>query len=183
VEVAADSLHIVHNFIPVGRELWVASSEGVYALSRASDGKWSKRLVAEGKPGEIKLGRNGGKRYLATVEPWHGNSVVLYEETASSPWKRSVIETSLNQAHALGWADFDGDGNDELIVGWRNKPWGLAMFRRSETGTWSRSLIDDGVAVEDLTIADLNADGRPEVIAGGRATGNLRIYWNEKRAR
>jgi FG-GAP repeat len=24
---------------------------------------------------------------------------------------------SRNSGHALGWADFDGDGNDELVVG------------------------------------------------------------------
>jgi hypothetical protein len=176
-EVAADSLHIVHNFIVVGREIWAASAEGVHALSRSKDGKWSKRLIAEGQPGEIKLGSVGKTRWLATVEPWHGNSVVLYEETRTGPWKRTVIETGLNQAHALGWADFDGDGNDEVVVGWRNKPWGLAMYKRSASGDWTKSSIDDGVAVEDLAIADLNGDGKPDVIAGGRATGNLRIYW------
>jgi len=45
---------------------------------------------------------------------------------------------------------------------------------------WQRQMIDDGgVAVEDLTIADLNGDGRPDIIAVGRATKNVRIYWNE----
>ncbi len=180
VEVAGDTLHIVHNFIPVGRDIWVASAEGVYALHRSTDGKWSNSLVAEGHPGEIKVGHIGGIRHLATVEPWHGNSVVVYQETPSGPWKRTVIETALNQAHALGWADFDHDGNDELLVGWRNKPWGMAMFQRSPSGSWVKTPVDDGVAVEDLTIADLNGDGRPDVIAGGRATGNLRIYWNER---
>ena len=35
------------------------------------------------------------------------------------------------------------------------------------------------MAVEDLTVADLNGDGRMDIIAVGRATKNLRIYWNE----
>lgn len=175
VEVADESLHIVHNFIPVGREIWTASAEGVHALKRDRAGKWSKRLIAEGQPGEIKLGRVNRKRHLATVEPWHGNSLVIYEES-KAPWKRTVIESNLNQAHALAWADLDGDGNDELIAGWRGKPWGLAMYRRS-AGAWVRTAIDDGVAVEDVAVADLDGDGRPEIIAGGRATGNLRIYW------
>ena len=35
VEVADQSLHIVHNFITVGREIWTASAEGVSALRRA----------------------------------------------------------------------------------------------------------------------------------------------------
>jgi hypothetical protein len=178
VEVADESLHIVHNIWPVGREIWAASAEGIYALARGQGGGWRKRLIGEGAPGEIKTGRIQGKRIIATVEPWHGNSVVVYEE-GSSPWKRSVIDTEVSQAHAIGWGDFDGDGDDELVVGWRGKPWGLALYRR--TGVeWKKTRIDDGVAVEDLTVADLDGDGRPEVIAGGRATGNIRIYRVER---
>lgn len=175
VEVADESLHIVHNFTVVGAELWVASAEGVHVLSRAKDGKWSKRKIGEGKPGEIKVGRTNGKRYIATVEPWHGKSVVVYEE-ASPTWKRAEIETALTDGHALGWGDFDGDKNEELVVGWRGKPWGLALYQLTK-GTWTKTPIDDGVAVEDLAVADLDGDGRPEIIAGGRATQNIRIYW------
>jgi hypothetical protein len=172
MEVADESLHIVHNFHPVGQEIWTASAEGVHALRRGRDGTWSKRLIGEGKPGEIKLGTVSGRRHLATVEPWHGNSVVVYAE-GGPPWKRSVIESNLNQAHALGWGDFDGDGSDELVVGWRGRPWGLALYKG---GSWAKSMIDDGIAVEDLTVADLDGDKRPEIVAGGRTTGNLRIY-------
>jgi hypothetical protein len=44
-----------------------------------------------------------------------------------------------------------------------------------------KSVIDDGgMATEDALAADLDADGRPEIIAGGRATHNVRIYWNRR---
>ena len=175
VEVADNSLHIVHNFITVGPEVWLASAEGVFALRRGKDGAWSKRSIGVGSPGEIKLGRVEGKRHLATVEPWHGNSVVVYAEN-SPVWTRNVVASDLAQAHALGWGDFDGDSGDELVVGWRGKPWGIAVFKHA-AGAWTRTPIDDGVAVEDLAVADLNVDGRPEIVAGGRSTGNLRIYW------
>ena len=47
---------------------------------------------------------------------------------------------------------------------------------------WERQIVDDGgIACEDLTVADLNGDGRPDIIATGRQTGNVRIYWNEGR--
>jgi len=179
VEVADESLHIAHNFITVDREIWVASAEGVTALRRGSDGLWTKRQIAEGKPGEIKLGRVAGKRILATVEPWHANGIVLLEEAAPL-WKRTPIESELNQGHALGWGDFDGDGNDELAAGWRGKPWGLALYKLAG-GKWNKTVVDDGVSVEDLAVADLNGDGKPEIVAGGRTTQNLRIYWNRFR--
>ena len=136
-------------------------------------------LRSEAKDGEVKMGRIGGKRYLATVEPWHGNSIVIYEEHEGM-WPRRVIEDGLASAHALGWGDFDGDGNDELAVGWREKNFGVAIYKRAADGRWSKSMVDDGgMAAEDLTVADLNGDGRPEIIAVGRKTANVKIYWNE----
>jgi len=45
---------------------------------------------------------------------------------------------------------------------------------------WERFLLENGgVAVEDLTAADFDGDGRIDIVAVGRATGNARIYWNK----
>ena len=140
VEVVDDTLHIVHNFLPVNmddtkaEEILTASREGVSLLHRATkttikaDSRiktdltvsWLRTLIGEGAPGEIKLGRVSGRRMLATVEPWHGKSVVIYAEQPGV-WARTVIESEITGGHALGWADFDGDGNDELAVGWRDR--------------------------------------------------------------
>jgi hypothetical protein len=34
------------------------------------------------------------------------------------------------------------------------------------------------MATEDARLADLNGDGRLDVIAAGRDTHNLKVYWN-----
>ncbi len=200
MEVADDSLHIVHNFIIEAGEIWAAGREGVYALKRQAAGKWIKTKIGDGSPGEIKSGTVNRVRHLATVEPWHGNSIVIYRQptqplnaqaaptggpvpVAGQLWERTVIEDKLNQAHALAWADFDEDGSDEIAVGWRGKPHGVAYYKRLPDGKWSRTQVDDGMAAEDLTAADLNGDGRPEIIAVGRTTANVRIYWNENEPR
>ena len=45
---------------------------------------------------------------------------------------------------------------------------------------WARHLVDaGGVAVEDAAAADLDGDGDTDIVAAGRATKNVRIYWNE----
>lgn len=91
--------------------------------------------------------------------------------------------------------DLDGDSDEELIVGHRDpnpegttNPKGPGLFvydpvadadGESEPSRFEKHAIDDGgVAVEDAMAADLDGDGRPELIAGGRATHNVRIYWN-----
>jgi hypothetical protein len=45
-----------------------------------------------------------------------------------------------------------------------------------------KTLIDDGgMATEDLMVGDFNRDGLPDIVASGRATHNLKIYWNERK--
>ena len=45
--------------------------------------------------------------------------------------------------------------------------------------SFTRHTIDDGgMACEDALAADLDGDGKPDIIAGGRATHNVKIYWN-----
>ena len=189
VEVADESLHIVHNLLPVdfdqdsADEVLAASREGVSLLKRGSaksPAAWSRTLVGEGSPGEIKMGRIGGRRMLASVEPWHGTSVVIYAEQPGM-WARTVIESQITGGHALGWGDFDGDGSDELAVGWRDQKPGVAVYKIDrQGGLVSKLMIDDGgMATEDLAVADLNGDTRPDIVASGRATRNVRIYWNE----
>jgi hypothetical protein len=198
VEVADDTLHILHNFAVVRWEddddtrddLITSSREGVHLLRRGAgaDGKWTRTKLGEGAPGEIKLGRVGGRRVIAAIEPWHGNSVVLYLEPgrnapAGTLWTRSVIEEQLTGGHALGWGDFDKDGDDELAVGWRDKEGGLALYEIDRDGkVVAKHPIDaGGMATEDLAVADLDGDGRPDIVASGRRTSNVKIYFNRSR--
>ena len=188
-EVIDDTRHILHNFLVVdfdgrsGDELVTASREGLTLLTRGPGGAWSRRLLAEGAPGEVALGRVGKRRVFGTIEPWHGTAVVSYVEAADH-WTRTVIDDAITGGHAVAWADFDGDGDDELVAGWRDGAYGLARYRLGDDGRLrDRQMIDRGVAVEDLVVADINADGHPDIVAGGRATGNIRLFINERAGR
>jgi len=48
--------------------------------------------------------------------------------------------------------------------------------------TWKQhATVDDNtMSCEDFKVADLNGDGNPDIIAAGRATKNLVVYWNER---
>ena len=196
-------LHAVHNFLPIGIAghgafyVLFASYEGLTMYAGGSGGFEMDHLVAEGNQehpnasrgsSEIKIGQLNGKMFFTTIEPWHGNQVVVYiESKPGGEWVRHVIDTELKWGHGLWCADLDGDGNDEIIVGVRD-PFnekirsGVNVFRATDAaGTkWEKHVIDNGgVAVEDLACADLNGDGKIDIVAVGRATGNVKIYWNQ----
>jgi aldos-2-ulose dehydratase/isomerase family protein/VCBS repeat protein len=187
MEVAGEANHIQHNFLSMNldkdpqEELVTASKEGLNAWKRNKDGTWSRTLIGEGAPGEVKLGRVGGRRMLATVEPWHGAAIAIYAEKPGV-WAKTTIESALTEGHALGWADFDGDGSDELAAGWRGAPKpGVAIYVVDREGALkSKTMVDDGgMATEDLIVGDFNGDKQPDIVASGRSTRNIKIYWNE----
>lgn len=205
-EVIDQSLHVMHNFAPIpsssgkGQDILTASYDGVHRLTRISTG-WKKIKVGEGNQdtpqsnrgaSEIKQGLlKGGKPYIATIEPWHGDQVVVYTppDSGAELWKRLVLDAKLKWGHAVWPADIDGDGDEELIIGVRDtlsaKPGersGVRVYKATDGKgeKWERLLLDEGgVAVEDLAVADLNDDGKPDIVAVGRATKNVRIYWNK----
>ena len=176
-ELIAEQNHMQHNFLAMNLdkdpqdEIVSASHEGLIAWKRGKDGTYAKTLIGEGSPGEVKLGRVGGRRMLATVDPWHGAGVMVYaEKPGAAPWARNQIETALAEGHALDWADFDGDGNQELAVGWRGKPFGVAVyFVDGEGALKSKEQVDGtGMATEDLIVGDFNGDKKPDIVASGR---------------
>jgi hypothetical protein len=188
MEVAGEANHIQHNFLSMNadadpqEELVTAGHEGLLLWKRGKDGVWARTLIGEGSPGEVKLGRVAGRRVLATVEPWHGAGVAVYvERPGTTLWSKTTIETALTEGHALGWADFDRDGNEELAVGWRRGQPGLAIYSVTGEGALtSKTMIDaGGMDTEDLIVGDFNGDGLPDIVASGRATRNVKIYWNE----
>jgi hypothetical protein len=205
MEVADDRNTIMHNVTPMklpvkdARDtITTASREGLFAIRRGTNGEWVRTQIGEGSPGEVKLGQVQGRRLLATVEPWHGAGVAVFAEEPEGLWSKTTIESALSEGHALGWGDLNGDGHDELVVGWRSGPGaGLAAYAVDRNGRLvAKQPVEVGVQgggpgrggpapqgmdTEDLMVIDLDGNGRPEIVASGRSTRNVKIYWNETR--
>ena len=185
------SMHMTHNFTilpgdPMGAEtLAVGGREGVMRLSPS--GNVMLPLPDCRGIGEIRSSRTGS--FLATIEPMHGNQVVVYVNhpgviEKADKWTRKVLDEDLHEGHALACADFLGLGRDQIVAGWRapnsQKKVGIKLYVPLDNSyeRWQDYLIDDQMACEDLKVADLNGDGRPDIIASGRASHNLVVYWN-----
>jgi hypothetical protein len=204
--VIDQSMHVIHNFQAINPPrqklgaVLTASYEGVNIVYHNGD-KFERKQLGTGDQShpdksrgasEIKQGKlKNGNGFIATIEPWHGDKVVVYTPPADPKglWDRHVIDDKLKWGHAVWCADLDGDGADELIIGVRDnlsdKPGekcGVRIFKAlDEKGTkWKRHLLDEGgVHVEDLAAADLDGDGRIDIVAVGRQSHNARIYWNK----
>jgi hypothetical protein len=106
--------------------------------------------------------------------------VVVYH-TDGEKWVRQVIDDSFADGHALATADLNRDGRDEIIAGYRGKGGGLVFYAAEDDRglRWKRFDLDvGGITAASCAIADLNSDGRLDIVCIGSATANLKWYEN-----
>ena len=192
--VIDDRMHMSHNFEvaqwdkDAANEMLLAGLEGVFLLNPAIRGGWTRQQISNNPTGEVRQGAGArGEKFIAAIEPMHGNQLSVYTAAKGNKlWSRNVITDSLDQGHALATGDFLGTGSDQIVVGWRGTrrtgKVGVRLFypTNEQRTEWKSLLIDDNqMATEDIRVADLNGDGKPDIVAAGRATHNLKIYFNE----
>lgn len=184
---------ILHAINPVnwdgsGRQQLLAASHLGLQRFEFRGGQWVTTHLSQGDPrpfpqcgsSEVRLGHIGKNRFLAAIEPWHGNQAVVYVPDKEA-WKRIVLEDAMDNGHALAVGDLDGDGRDEIVSGFRGKGFRLSVFQATDTRgeRWKKTVLDDGdIAAADCVIADFTGDGQPDILAIGASTHNLKLYEN-----
>jgi len=199
------SMHKTHNLdiIPApgteAESLLLCGREGVVRLDPTDNG-WREQWIAQHPKddpalqgaGEVRYGAfSGGQPYVVTIEPMHGENLVLYTPPADGPkngtWQRRVISSSLVDGHAIATHDLLGLNNRQIVVGWRaqqkiGKVAVKLFYTTKEDGNgWQEAFIDDGgMACEDAVCTDLDGDRDLEIIGAGRRSKNVKIYWNQR---
>jgi len=178
----------------------VASFEGI-ALYRAKGAgasmTFEKQLLSPGHTGDkaprlgasdVGVGKQDGKRFFASVEPWHGNEVVVYTDKGGM-WARRVIYDKVAGGHEIAVVDLNGDGRDDLVVNDNSRPsqnnpsaptGGVHVFyapNDAASGEWVYQRLEDQAAMNGCVSADLNGDKRPDLVCTG-AGGIIRWYEN-----
>lgn len=189
--------HHLHIYDDNDREkVYLSGDSGVMGFS-FKNGRWTRNTanwLARGRPlSEMHRGRIVSRNadVFAAIEPFPGHIVTVYTPGLTDSLlvydkiKRVILEREMEEGHGLGMADFMGLGRDQVVAGWR-KPnadgdFGIKLYVPFNP-YWEAMdvywLDRGGIACEDLRVADMDGDGKLDIIAFGGSTNNLKIYWN-----
>jgi len=164
-------------------DLLTASFEGIHLFLNTRSG-WVKRQISAGDPApwpkcgssDVTVVKGPRGRELAAIEPWHGHQVVVYHED-NGTWQRKVIDASLDDGHTIVAADFDGDGQEEIVAGFR-KGHSVVMYKSDGQGGWMRRVLDDHINAAGCAIAKLDGGLYPGLVCIGSDSANLVWYEN-----
>ena len=196
----------------------IASEEGItWIYFSLEDGVWYGEAIGTGEIGQVnKTGFKGsgdvdtGKvgdddfAYIAAVEPFHGNTVVVYckdndssSSLIKSAWKRVVLDVyddpnviGEGPGHFVVCADFDQDGDDEFLVALRGPmPWQGVFYYKAidvKNGVFAKWRISEDSAAR-IAVADFDGDGRLDFATIGYSVGgyyctenpSIVVYYND----
>ena len=200
------TLHLTHNFEiwedGAATGLIIAGKEGGKILEW-KNGAWrympdeaarnALPLLTKNTEGIGEIRRFDGGKGIATIQPMHGTLLQVENGDYSLKNPRrvvtdkeiSILSDIFSQGHALVAGDFLGIGRDQIVAGWRNAnpegKVGVRLFDPQQSDNFQGYPLDDSVrmACEDIQAADLDGDGDLDLVASGRATLNVLIYWNQ----
>jgi hypothetical protein len=203
--ITTDIPGIVHGLRTVNwdtdqrEEILVASFEGVALYKATGSGNamvFQKTLLTDGHSSDkaprlgasdVAMGLQNGRKFFATIEPWHGNEVVVYT-AQDGKWQRRVLFDKVGAGHTVAVEDLNGDGRGDVIANDNGRVTpqrpdatpGVHVFYAPEnpsSGEWVYHRLEHKLAMNHCLGADINSDTRIDLVCTG-AGGAVRWYEN-----
>ena len=177
-----------------GEVCYVVGDGGIMGF-RFNNGRWTRNTadwLARGR--ELNTARMGtvasrNTYAFSAFEP--GDLLTVYSQGITdsiflyNTIGRRILERQMNGGRGLAMADFIGLDREQIVAGWQtpnaNGDSGIKLYVPFNKYWEAIDVywIDRGIACDGLQVADMDNDGRPDIVAYGNATANLKIYWNE----
>lgn len=153
--------------------LYISGAEGIFRLDMTSDGKWGITRIFGNEVSEFGFIDidSDGKEELATIEPFHGNTLNIYREGKDGKWEKAY-QGELEFGHGLscGYAS----GKARVVVGNRRGPLTL------DTVTWSgdgfcKEILETEAGPTQTQMFSFN--GTQYILSANQKKNEVAIYW------
>jgi hypothetical protein len=137
------------------------------------DGKWAVRQFFDHEVSEFGLiDLDGdGVDELVTIEPFHGNTLNVYD-CVDGKWNKLYTD-ELWFGHGLSCGMFKGE--PVIVVGNRRGPLTLNMYRRLPDGNFVREILEDGVGPTQTQV--FTAGGTDYIMSANQLKNEVALYY------
>lgn len=114
----------------------------------------------------------------STVNSWRHNSVLIYSQMTNGSLNAPTQVGSAEdcQTTALQIGDIDADGRNEVIL--MCAGFGIDVIKPSASGTFLRSRLFNSPGVTQLRLADMDGDGRLDLVTYDYLDNVIRVWLN-----
>lgn len=176
IEIGGKTIKLRH--LPFAEDLFQRRESHVFWYENRSDG-WERHVLAD-EPGlHLDVGAalgdvdGDGRLDLVVGQGFGHHDVYWYEQPDDprQPWTQHLVTDAFQKYHDLHVGDVDDDGDPE-VIGLSQEAETVFYYDVPEDprrGPWPEDhlhLVAEGIDVEGLALADVDGDGRTELIAG-----------------
>lgn len=149
---------------------YFASDEGVFMLEPEND--WQFTQILEGPIGEIAvMDINGdGHEEIMTIEPFHGDTIKIYENHDNKYTESYRLPLELNFGHALVATKFS---NIPTFVGGIRRVGNQLFTVQYLEGKYTMDIIDDG---GPSNVAIGHCDGKDYIVSANHTRNEAAVY-------